>query len=74
MRPKIRSLLNIFDFQEYGGAPLLGTRGTCLIGHGRSTPRAIWSAIDETYKMIEGGVSKHIETEFQKLKGELGES
>jgi glycerol-3-phosphate acyltransferase PlsX len=71
MRPKIRSLLNIFDFQEYGGVPLLGVKGTCLIGHGRSTPRAIKSAIDETYKMIEGGVSKHIEEEFQKMKGDL---
>ena len=73
MQPKIRSLLNIFDFQEYGGAPLLGVKGTCLIGHGRSTPRAIWSAINETYKMILGEVSRHIEEAMQKMKGDLSE-
>jgi glycerol-3-phosphate acyltransferase PlsX len=73
MQPKIRSLLNIFDFQEYGGAPLLGVKGTCLIGHGRSTPRAIWSAITETYKMIQSGVSRHIEEAMLKMKGDLSE-
>jgi glycerol-3-phosphate acyltransferase PlsX len=71
MQPKLRSLLNIFDFQEYGGAPLLGVKGNCLIGHGRSTPRAIWSAINGTYKMIQSGVSRHIEEAMLKMKGDL---
>jgi len=33
------------DYAEVGGAPLLGVRGPCLIGHGRSNPKAIRNAI-----------------------------
>ena len=33
------------DYAEYGGAPLLGVRGACLVGHGRSSPKAIRNAI-----------------------------
>src|SRR6202161_4733350 len=33
------------DYAEYGGAPLLGVRGTVVIGHGRSNGNAIKNAI-----------------------------
>lgn len=33
------------DYTEYGAAPLLGVNGGCFIGHGRSNPRAVQSAI-----------------------------
>jgi phosphate acyltransferase len=33
------------DYAEYGGAPLLGVRGTAVIGHGRSNGNAIKNAI-----------------------------
>lgn len=33
------------DYAEYGGAPLLGVNGACLIGHGRSTAKAIRNAV-----------------------------
>ncbi len=33
------------DYTAYGGASLLGVNGHCLIGHGRSNPRAIASGI-----------------------------
>jgi len=33
------------DYSEYGGAPLLGVNGPCLVGHGRSTTRALRNAI-----------------------------
>jgi glycerol-3-phosphate acyltransferase PlsX len=33
------------DYTEYGAAPLLGLSGGCFIGHGRSNPRAMQSAI-----------------------------
>ncbi|MER3446849.1 MAG: phosphate acyltransferase PlsX [Candidatus Dadabacteria bacterium] len=34
-----------FDYNEYGGAPLLGVRGVCIVGHGRSRAKAIKNAI-----------------------------
>jgi glycerol-3-phosphate acyltransferase PlsX len=33
------------DYAEHGGAPLLGVDGACIIGHGRSTAKAIRNAI-----------------------------
>lgn len=33
------------DYREYGGAPLLGVKGVCLIGHGSSNALAIKNAI-----------------------------
>ncbi len=33
------------DYQEYGGAPLLGVKGAYIIGHGRSNARAVLSAL-----------------------------
>lgn len=33
------------DYDEYGGAPLLGVNGGCIIGHGRSNAKAIKNAI-----------------------------
>jgi glycerol-3-phosphate acyltransferase PlsX len=40
-----RNLRSKVDYAEYGGAPLLGVSGACLIGHGRSSARAIRNAV-----------------------------
>jgi glycerol-3-phosphate acyltransferase PlsX len=44
------------DNAEYGGAPLLGIDGWCLIGHGRSSPRAVRNAIRLAAGHVGGGV------------------
>src|SRR5688572_15438517 len=33
------------DYSAYGGAPLIGVAGLAVVGHGRSSPRAIQNAI-----------------------------
>jgi glycerol-3-phosphate acyltransferase PlsX len=33
------------DYTEYGGAPLLGLKGVCIICHGRSNGKAMMNAI-----------------------------
>ena len=33
------------DYSEYGGAPLLGVNGLCIIGHGRSSAKAVRNAV-----------------------------
>ena len=40
-----RAFKKRLDYSEYGGAPLLGVKGACLIGHGRSTAKAVRNAI-----------------------------
>lgn len=41
------------DFEEYGGAPLMGLNGVCIIGHGVSTPKAIKNAIRVAHQFVE---------------------
>ena len=33
------------DYSEYGGAPLLGVGGLCIVGHGRSSAKAVRNAV-----------------------------
>ncbi|MBN1894146.1 phosphate acyltransferase PlsX [bacterium] len=69
IRPKFANMLKLFDYQEYGGAPLLGVKGTCIVAHGRSTPRAIRTAVDEAWKMVKENVPQHIESQIQNMVG-----
>ncbi len=45
LRPALRRIRRRVDYQEYGGAPLLGVRGVVIVAHGRSGPRAIRNAL-----------------------------
>ena len=54
------------DYREYGGAPLLGVRGICIIGHGSSNDRAIYNGIRVAYESVVAGTYQRIESEFAK--------
>src|SRR6202034_3229898 len=55
------------DPSEYGGAPLLGVRGVCIIGHGSSNDRAIFNGIRVAYESALAGTNARIEQEFAKV-------
>jgi len=61
MKPTFDGIRKVFDYQEYGGAPLLGVRGCCIIAHGKSTPRAIKNAILAAYKFVTENVTETIQ-------------
>lgn len=48
------------DYSEYGGAPLLGVDGTCIICHGRSNERAIRNAVLTALKFRRLGFNEAI--------------
>lgn len=52
------------DYSEYGGAPLLGVRGVCLIAHGSSNANAIKNAVRVAAEFVEGRVNEKIEQEL----------
>jgi glycerol-3-phosphate acyltransferase PlsX len=62
------------DYTEYGGAPLLGVRGICIIGHGSSNDNAIYNGIRVAYEFAKAGTNERIEHEFAKNHGRQGES
>ena len=53
------------DYSEYGGAPLLGVDGRCIISHGSSTPKAIKNAIRVAGEFMTQGVNNHIVEELE---------
>lgn len=57
---RIMRALRDLDYSEYGGAPLLGVRGISIICHGRSSPRAIKSALKVAVQAVESRVDEHI--------------
>lgn len=65
-KPVMKTIWAKHDWQEYGGAPLLGVGGYCLICHGKSEPRAIMNAIRIGKQLVESGVNETIVTAIEK--------
>ncbi len=62
--PALRKVGKRLDFEEYGGAPLLGVNGIVLILHGRSGPRSVKNAVRLAQQMARqdliGAIGKEI--------------
>ncbi|MBN1766657.1 MAG: phosphate acyltransferase PlsX [Sedimentisphaerales bacterium] len=59
-KPIVDDLYARHDYSEYGGAPLLGVGGTCIICHGSSNARAIKSAILRTRDQLKFDLNQKI--------------
>ena len=60
LMPTLRRLGKRLDVREYGGAPLLGVNGYCVIGHGSSDAKSVASAIGVTVDYVNGRVLDQI--------------
>ena len=56
------------DHTEYGGAPLLGVKGVCIITHGSSNANAMKNAIRVAAEFAESGVNESIERSLAALR------
>jgi glycerol-3-phosphate acyltransferase PlsX len=63
-RDDVREVFRVLDYSEYGGAPLLGVKGICILCHGASSPNAIKNAIRVAVHSAQVGLSRHIGSEF----------
>ncbi len=79
-RPAFKRLIRRFDYEEYGGAPLLGLKGCVIVCHGSSTEKSIAQAIKmgaafakrNIVEKIKEQLEKHPEiTRFYRLKNIL---
>ena len=64
-KPVMKKIYAKHDYQEHGGAPLLGVNGYCLICHGRSESRAIKNAIRVGKQLFESGLNPEIVKEIE---------
>ena len=54
------------DYSEYGGAPLLGVKGVCIVGHGSSNGNAIKNAIRVAAEAVRLEIPGRIEQELSR--------
>jgi glycerol-3-phosphate acyltransferase PlsX len=64
LKPSLARLKHKMDYAEYGGAPLLGVNGTCIIAHGASSPKAIKNAIRLAERLLTHQVNSHIQEDL----------
>jgi glycerol-3-phosphate acyltransferase PlsX len=66
-RPAFAAMKRKLDYDTYGGAPLLGVRGNCIVAHGRSNRNAIRNAIKaaalEAGANLVGAIAAKVERE-----------
>ena len=52
------------DYSEYGGAPLLGVAGITIVGHGRSSAKAVRNAVAMAYRFASSQLIQRVEREI----------
>ena len=55
------------DYSEYGGAPLLGVKGACIVSHGSSNSNAIKNALRVAAEYARAGITRKIEHELAQI-------
>ena len=65
----VRPILARYDYNEYGGAPLLGVNGICIICHGSSNSRGIYSALRAAKDFASQGVNELITAQLSQYSG-----
>ncbi|MDI6786460.1 MAG: phosphate acyltransferase PlsX [bacterium] len=69
LKPAFKALKKKLDHQEYGGAPLMGVKGNCIICHGNSTSKSIQSALKMASMFVKQEINNHIEESIKEYSG-----
>ena len=56
----LKGVFDPFDYQNFGGVPLLGIDGTVVIGHGGSTARAVRQMVLQAVGLVQENVTGRI--------------
>lgn len=65
LKDVFKELAKMTDYSEYGGGPLLGVEGTCIICHGKSNERAIKNAIRLARDSVGHDIDEHLRDALQ---------
>jgi len=57
--------LELFNYENHGGTPILGVNAPIVIGHGASNARAIKNMVLQTYRITVSGLTEKIKQAFQ---------
>ncbi|MBR0462842.1 MAG: phosphate acyltransferase PlsX [Clostridia bacterium] len=67
LKPAMKAFKNRMNYEETGGAPLLGVNGAMVKAHGSSSATAFKNAIGQARRMVEQGVTDAIRQEIERL-------
>lgn len=65
-----KDIMSRYDYNEYGGAPLLGINGICIICHGSSNARAIYNAVRVVKEFANQGINQLITAHLASGEGQ----
>jgi glycerol-3-phosphate acyltransferase PlsX len=66
-RRALRRFRRRVDYSEYGGAPLLGLAGIAIVGHGRSSAKAVRNAVAMAYRFAASRFIERVERDIAAL-------
>jgi phosphate acyltransferase len=61
----IKDFAGMMDYSEYGGVPLIGVDGVCIICHGKSDSRAVKNAIAQATGFVGKNLNQHVKNAIQ---------
>lgn len=65
----LNEIFRFLDYEEEGGAPLLGVNGVSIIMHGSSSPKAISNALEVAARAVESSMVSHMAGELAEETG-----
>jgi len=65
----LNEVFRVLDYEEYGGAPLLGVNGVSIIMHGASSPKAICNGLRAAARAVESRMVTHVARELAQEEG-----
>src|SRR4029078_332564 len=68
-RRALRHFRHRVDYSEYGGAPLLGVAGITIVGHGRSSAKAVRNAVAMAYRFATGQFIERVDRDIAAVAG-----
>ena len=66
-RRALRRFRRRVDYSEYGGAPLLGLAGIAIVGHGRSSAKAVRNGVAMAYRFASSRFIERVERDIAAL-------
>lgn len=68
-RQAFRRFRKRVDYSEYGGAPLVGVNGLCIVGHGRSSSKAVRNAVAMAARFVTDGLVPRLAQDVAQSSG-----
>lgn len=65
--PALKSVFASFNYENYGGVPIIGVNGVSIVGHGKSSPIAIKNMIFKAVETVEKQINAKIEIALSEI-------